>query len=91
MTYNVDGIKDRINTMAYGNYDWEGLVEAFTEEDVEVMREYFLNSDIPFDGWRVDLNSDCIYAFMRLMAAEYIIDDEGDKALNICDFLYGEF
>ena len=92
MTYNVDEIKDRISTMVSkkGNgvsYSWEDVVEAFTGEEVEAMREYYYNSDIPFTTESVELKEDCIYAFMRLMAAEYIIDNDLGLAEDIIYWL----
>ena len=92
MTYNVDEIKDRISTMVCkkGNgvsYSWEDVVEAFTEDEVEVMREYYYNSDIPFTTEGVELKEDCIFAFMRLMAAEYIIDTDLGLAEDIIYWL----
>ena len=38
----------------------------------------------------VELKEDNIYAFMRLMAVECIIEDNVGRALNICEFLLEE-
>ena len=94
MDYNADDIKDIISTMVRVNkkgnvvpYSWEDVVEAFTEDEVEVMREYYYNSEIPFTTESVKRRADCIYAFMRLMAVEYTIDNDLGLAEDIIYWL----
>ena len=86
MAHNIDAIKDKISDMMYnddGSCYWDDIIEAFTDEEVEAMREYYLNSNIQMTNESAELCSDCIYAFMRLMAIEYIIEDDLGRTDNI--------
>lgn len=90
-SYTVDEIKDRIGTKIsnYPNkpYEWEELVNSFNEEEVKVMREYFLSSDYPFYDVPLTDADEVIIAFMRLMAAEYIVvDNDIGLATDICRY-----
>lgn len=82
----IEEIKGFINDGCYHNNSWDDLVNGLSDEEVELMREYYLNSDIPFKNEYVMDKANMICVFMRLMACEYLIDDDISRAKNICEY-----
>jgi hypothetical protein len=92
MTYNIDAIKDKVWDYVTGkgddtSYYWEDVEAAFTEDEVEVMREYLTSSEFKMCHAFTNEKSTTIYNFMRQMAFEYVADDELGLAEDIIHWL----
>ena len=83
----IEEIRKFINDGCYHSINWDDMMNGLCDEEVELMRQYYLNSDIPFKNEYVMDKANMIYVFMRLMACECFIDDI-PRAKNICDYIY---
>lgn len=88
----IEEIKGFINNGCYHSISWDDMVNGFSDEELELMREYYLNSDIPLVIFH-SIKNECVMdkvnmicVFMRLMACEYLIDDDIPRARNICSY-----
>lgn len=83
----IEEIKEFINGGCYYNISWDDMMNGLSDKEIGSMREYYLNSDIPFKNECIMEKGNMICIFMLLMACEYLIDDDILLAKNICDYI----
>lgn len=84
----ADVLKTSIHNAITNKKTFDEIVDMFDDDDIEYMRQYFNSSDYPFYDISPIYTKAIIYAFMRLMAAEYIVADNNiGLATDICKYL----
>ena len=87
----IDDVRSRIinDVLPTGNpYTFDEIVDSFTDEEVECMREYFTDSEIPFEYFDIYRKEDMVYTFMKLVCVECITTGDVEPAYHLMQFIF---
>ena len=92
ITITANVCKDKLERYVFEeNVNVDELYNNFEPYEMDAMKQYYLNTELPINGEVTGVDLDCdwdiVYAFLLVMLAEYAIQGNVGSAAKLANYL----